>query len=121
MRERTRLEKAKDYGVSATDDGYWHRHPTQLFRKSVRGKTRTPQPLSPRASAEIYTLRQRRKENVRKQGDQPRSDAGKTQEETEARRGRRVTENCEPHSTGLRRPPRFQTMSFSRDLTTSTS
>ena len=41
MRERTRLEKAKDYGVSATDDGYWHRHPTQLFRKSVRGKNRT--------------------------------------------------------------------------------
>ena len=68
---------------------------------------------SPRASAELYTLRQRRKEKFRKRGDQPRNVAAEnTQEETEARRGRRVNRRCEPHSTGLRRPPRFQTMSF---------
>jgi hypothetical protein len=46
---------------------------------------------SPRASAELYTLRQRRKEKFRKRGDQPRNVAAEnTQEDTEARRGRRI-------------------------------
>jgi hypothetical protein len=37
--------------------------------------------------------------------------AEKTQEETEARRGRRVTE-LRAHSTGLRRPPSFSNHEF---------
>jgi len=37
----------------------------------------------------------------------------KTQEDTEADEDAEYR-HCEPHSTGLRRPPRFQTMRFSR-------
>ena len=50
---------------------------------------------SPRASAELYTLRQRRKEKFRKRGDQPRNVAAEnTQEDTEADEDAELTENC---------------------------
>ncbi len=73
----------------------------------------SPTAALPLAQAQSYTrFGNGAKKSFAKRGDQPRSVAAEnTQEDTEADEDAEYR-HCEPHSTGLRRPPRFPTMSF---------
>ena len=69
---------------------------------------------SPRASAELHTLRQRRKEKFRKRGDQPRSDAAKKDTGRNRRSMRTTRDRTESRTApAFAALSHFQTMSLS--------